>query len=75
MEHLTIGKLAKRAQVNIETIRYYERYGLIPKPPRPDSGYRQYPQEMNPGREWPLRPPPPDRTARTGQVSRSSISD
>ncbi len=46
MEHLTIGKLAKRAQVNIETIRYYERYGLIPKPPRPDSGYRQYPQEM-----------------------------
>ena len=46
MEPLTISKLAKKAQVNIETIRYYERRGLIPKPPRTDSGYRQYPQEM-----------------------------
>jgi MerR family mercuric resistance operon transcriptional regulator len=46
MEHLTIGKLARTAQVNTETIRYYERRGLIPKPPRPDVGYRQYPQEM-----------------------------
>ena len=27
------------------------------------------------GRKWPQRPPPPGRTARTGQVSRSSISD
>ena len=32
-------------------------------------------QILNPGREWPKRPPPPDRTARTGQVSRSSISN
>jgi len=45
MEYLTIGKLAKKAQVNTETIRYYERRGLISRPPRPLSGYRQYPDE------------------------------
>ncbi len=45
MESLTIGKLAKKTDVNIETIRYYERRGLIPKPPRRGSGYRQYPLE------------------------------
>lgn len=38
----SIGQLAKRAQVNIETIRYYERRGLLPEPPRRESGYRQY---------------------------------
>ena len=43
MEHLTTGQLAKQAQVNIETIRYYERRGLIPEPPRRESGYRKYP--------------------------------
>ncbi|MGB4782260.1 MerR family transcriptional regulator [Candidatus Methylomirabilis sp.] len=42
MESLTIGQVAKQAQVNIETIRYYERRGLIPEPPRRESGYRQY---------------------------------
>jgi MerR family mercuric resistance operon transcriptional regulator len=46
MEGLTTGQLAKKAEVNIETIRYYERKGLIPKPHRRDSGYRQYPEEM-----------------------------
>ncbi len=46
MGYLTIGKLAKKAQVNIETIRYYERRGLISRPPRPHSGYRQYPNEI-----------------------------
>ncbi len=45
MEMLTIGKLAKRADVNIETIRYYERRGLIPKPRRRESGYREYSDE------------------------------
>ena len=45
MKHLTIGELAKRSQVNIETIRYYERRGLIPNPPRRASGYRQFTQE------------------------------
>ena len=45
MEYLTIGQLAKKAKVNIETIRYYERRGLIPNPPRNESGHRQYSQE------------------------------
>lgn len=34
------GELAQRGGVNIETIRYYERRGLLPKPPRSASGYR-----------------------------------
>jgi DNA-binding transcriptional MerR regulator len=42
METLTIGRLAHEAGVNIETIRYYERRGLIRQPPRTSSGYRQY---------------------------------
>jgi MerR family mercuric resistance operon transcriptional regulator len=45
MEHLTTGQLAKKAQVNVETIRYYERRGLLPEPPRRASGYRQYTQD------------------------------
>ncbi len=45
MENLTIGQLARRARVNVETIRYYERRGLIPEPPRSESGYRQYPDD------------------------------
>ncbi len=42
MEKMTTSQLAKEASVNLETIRYYERRGLIPKPPRNASGYRQY---------------------------------
>ncbi|MBW2249781.1 MAG: MerR family transcriptional regulator [Deltaproteobacteria bacterium] len=42
MEKLTIGQLAKKANVNLETIRYYERRGLLPKPPRNKIGHRQY---------------------------------
>ena len=45
MEKLSIGELAKQANVNIETIRYYERRGLLPEPPRNKSGHRQYPSE------------------------------
>lgn len=45
MKGLTIGQVAKRVEVNIETIRYYERQGLTPLPPRSESGYRQYPEE------------------------------
>ena len=45
MDSLTIGQMAKQAQVNIETIRYYERRGLLPEPPRTASGYRQYSEE------------------------------
>ena len=39
---MKIGELAKRAQVPIDTVRYYEREGLIPPPPRRASGYRDY---------------------------------
>ncbi len=39
----TIGLLAKAADVNIETIRYYERRGLIDQPVKPERGYRTYP--------------------------------
>ena len=42
MTLMTIGRLAKHAGVNVETIRYYEREGLIGKPERRPSGYRQY---------------------------------
>ncbi|MFV2058808.1 MAG: Hg(II)-responsive transcriptional regulator [Thiohalomonadales bacterium] len=39
---LTIGKLAKQAQVNVETIRYYQRVGLIKEPEKPNKGFRVY---------------------------------
>ncbi len=45
MEQLTIGQVAKRAGTGVETVRFYERQGLIPEPPRSPSGYRQYPEE------------------------------
>lgn len=39
---LNIGQVAKETQVNIDTIRYYEKLGLLPIPNRNSSGYRQY---------------------------------
>jgi len=45
MDRLTIGKVAKQANVCVETLRYYERRGLVTLPPRNDSNYRLYPQE------------------------------
>ena len=42
---LTIGKLANAAGVNVETIRFYERKGLIAQPQKPAEGFRQYPSE------------------------------
>ena len=42
MEVLSIGQLAEAAGVHVETIRYYERRGLLPEPPRSAAGYRQY---------------------------------
>lgn len=39
---LTIGKLAEAAGVNIETIRYYQRRGLLDEPPKPLGGHRRY---------------------------------
>ncbi len=46
MKGLTISQVAKGANVNIETVRYYERLGLISMPPRTESGYRQFPVEV-----------------------------
>lgn len=45
MSSLTIGKVAKSAGVGVETVRFYERKGLLEEPPRSDSGYRQYPHD------------------------------
>lgn len=41
-ETLTTGELAGRAGVNLQTVRYYERRGLLPEPPRTAVGYRQF---------------------------------
>jgi len=43
MNTFTIGKVAKQAGLGVETIRFYERTGLLEEPERSDSGYRQYP--------------------------------
>lgn len=45
MKGLTIGALARAAGVIVETIRFYERKGLLPRPPKPEDGYRRYPVE------------------------------
>ena len=42
---LTIGALAHRAGSNVETVRYYERIGLLPEPPRSEGGHRLYGEE------------------------------
>lgn len=39
---MRIGELADRAGVNVQTVRYYERRGLLPEPDRTGSGYREY---------------------------------
>lgn len=46
MKGLTTNQLAKACGVNIETIRYYEKRGLISEPPRNSSGYRKFPEEV-----------------------------
>ncbi len=46
MESLTIGKVAKAADVNVETIRFYERNGLIKQPATNDGSYRIYPRKV-----------------------------
>ncbi|MBP3960561.1 heavy metal-responsive transcriptional regulator [Gemmata sp. G18] len=42
---LTSGQVAKQAGVGVETLRFYEREGLLPEPTRRTSGYRQYPAD------------------------------
>ncbi len=56
MQALSIGQVARRAQVGVETIRFYEREGLVAPPPRSPSGYRQY---------------QPDTIARLGFIQRA----
>ena len=46
MTSLTIGQVAKKVGISVESIRFYEREKLIACPPRRISGYRQYPAKM-----------------------------
>lgn len=46
MKPLTIGQVADQAGVGVETVRFYERQGLLEEPARRESGYRQYPQDV-----------------------------
>ncbi len=41
----TISKVAEELAINIETVRFYERRGLIQQPPKPELGYRHYASE------------------------------
>jgi MerR family transcriptional regulator, copper efflux regulator len=41
----SIGQVAKRSGISVETIRYYEKEGLLEEPERKESGYRQYQQD------------------------------
>jgi MerR family mercuric resistance operon transcriptional regulator len=45
MDALTIGQVAKQAAVHIETLRYYERRGLVARPRRSAANYRLYPRQ------------------------------
>lgn len=42
---MTIGKLAQAADVNVETVRYYQRIGLLSEPEKPRQGFRRYGEE------------------------------
>ena len=42
----SIGRLAGEAGVNVETIRYYQRRGLLAEPAKPSSGHRRYAPEL-----------------------------
>lgn len=45
MNSLSISEVATQSNVNKETVRYYEKRGLISAPPRTEAGYRMYPTE------------------------------
>ena len=46
MSGSTIGSVAKQAGVGVETVRFYERQGLIKQPPAPPTGFRSYPDDI-----------------------------
>lgn len=45
-KELTIGELANAAQVNVETIRYYQKRGLLPEGVKPAQGYKRYSADL-----------------------------
>ncbi len=45
MRGMRTGELASRAGVNVQTLRYYERRGLLARPERSPAGYRRYPED------------------------------
>lgn len=45
VQRLTRGEVSERAGCNIETVRYYERIGMLPPPPRSEGGHRIYDQD------------------------------
>lgn len=45
MPRITIGQVARRADVSMDTVRFYERRGLLREPPRNESGYRLYDED------------------------------
>jgi Hg(II)-responsive transcriptional regulator len=45
MQQITVGELARQARVNRETVRYYERCRLLPRPSRTMSGYRVFSED------------------------------
>ena len=46
MPKLTISRVATEGGVSVETVRYYQRRGLLEEPPKPVGGYRNYPEEI-----------------------------
>lgn len=46
MDMLSIGEVARKAGISVETVRFYERAGLLEEPPRRASGYRQYSEQV-----------------------------
>jgi MerR family transcriptional regulator, mercuric resistance operon regulatory protein len=46
MPNLTISRVATEGGVKVETVRYYQRRGLLEEPAKPVGGYRNYPQEI-----------------------------
>ena len=50
---MKVGEVAERAGVNVETLRYYERRGLLPSPDREPSGHRRYVEVFQLPPYWP----------------------
>ncbi len=53
LDNATIGAFAQAAGVGVETIRFYQRKGLLPQPPRPQGGIRRWRTWRRSSRCWP----------------------